>query len=44
MSLKVHYDEEADVLYLARKGKEEQVIEVHPGVNLELDSKGDIGG
>ena len=44
MSLKVHYDEETDVLYLARKGKEEQVIEVHPGVNLELDSKGDLIG
>ena len=34
MSLKVHYDEETDVLYLARKGKEEQVIEVHPGVTV----------
>ncbi|MBI4287527.1 MAG: DUF2283 domain-containing protein [Chloroflexi bacterium] len=42
--MKVHYDEEVDVLYLAREGQEEQVIEVHPGINLELDSKGDLIG
>lgn len=35
MSLKVRYDEEADVLYLAREGQEEEVVEVYPGVNLE---------
>lgn len=44
MSLKVYYDEEADVLYLARKGREEEVVEVQPGVNLEFDSKGDLIG
>lgn len=36
MSLKVSYDEEADVLYLAREGQEEEVVEVYPGVNLEF--------
>ncbi len=44
MNLKVHYDEEADVLYLAGEGQEEQVIEVQPGVNLELDSNGELIG
>jgi uncharacterized protein YuzE len=34
----VSYDEESDVLYLgARKGVEEECIEIAPGVNVELD-------
>ena len=44
MSLKVHYDSEIDVLYLAREGQEEEVIEVSPGLNLELDASGDLIG
>ncbi len=35
MSLEVRYDEEADVLYLAREAQEEEVVEIYPGVNLE---------
>lgn len=42
--LKVTYDPEADVLYLARAGREEQVVEVAPGINLELDEKGELLG
>lgn len=44
MSLKVKYDTEVDVLYLARTGMEEEVVEVYPGVNLELDSQGELLG
>jgi uncharacterized protein YuzE len=32
----VRYDEEADVLYLAKEGEEEEVVEVYPGINLEF--------
>jgi uncharacterized protein YuzE len=44
MSLKVHYDAEVDVLYLAREGQEEEVVEVYPGLNLELDASGELIG
>ncbi len=44
MSLKVHYDPEVDVLYLARAGQEEEVVEVYPGLNLELDASGELIG
>ncbi|MSQ16727.1 MAG: DUF2283 domain-containing protein [Dehalococcoidia bacterium] len=44
MSLKVHYDPEVDVLYLAREGQEEEVVEVYPGLNLELDASGELIG
>ena len=44
MSLKVHYDSEIDVLYLAREGQEEEVVEVSPGLNLELDASGELIG
>jgi len=44
MSLKVHYDEETDVLYLAREGQEEEVIEVYPGINLEFGSEQELLG
>ena len=36
MNLNVYYDEETDVLYLAREGNEEEVVEIYPGVNLEF--------
>ncbi len=44
MSLKVHYDPEVDVLYIARAGKEEEVVEVYPGLNLEKDASGELIG
>ena len=41
---KVFYDEEEDILYLAKEGAEAEVVEVSPGVNMELDSKGNLIG
>lgn len=44
MKLNVHYDKEADILYLSREGEEEVVEEIYPGINLELDKEGEIVG
>ncbi len=44
MNLEAHYDPEIDVLYLARNGKEDQVVEVAPGLNLEYDASGELLG
>ncbi len=41
---KVFYDEKEDILYLARKGQEEEVVELSPGVNIELDATGNFIG
>lgn len=41
---KVIYDEEEDILYIAKEGKEEEVVELSPGVNVELDSSGELIG
>ena len=41
---KVSYDDKEDILYLAREGKEEEVIDLSPGVNVELDSSGELIG
>jgi uncharacterized protein YuzE len=41
----VRYNRSSDVLYIAtRKGLEEEFIEVAPGVNVELDAKGNVVG
>lgn len=41
----VKYDPSSDVLYIAtRKGVEEEFTEVAPGVNVELDRKGNVLG
>ncbi len=40
---KIFYDEE-DILYLSKKRQEEGVIELAPGVNLELDVSGELIG
>lgn len=41
----INYDSESDVVYIVvRKGPEEAVVEVAPGVNVELDEKGEIIG
>ncbi|SHJ85871.1 DUF2283 domain-containing protein [Desulfofundulus thermosubterraneus] len=42
--MKAYYDSEADILYLSREGVEEEVIELHPGINLELDKDGKLIG
>jgi uncharacterized protein YuzE len=41
---KVFYDEEEDILYLAKEGEESEVVEISPGVNMELDSNGKLIG
>ena len=42
--LKVYYDEEQDVLYLAKGGEEEEFVEVQPGINIELDGDRQVIG
>jgi uncharacterized protein YuzE len=44
MKLRVSYDQQADVLYLAREGHEARVEEVYPGVQLEFDAEGQLIG
>jgi uncharacterized protein YuzE len=41
---KIFYDEEEDILYLAKKGHEGEVVEISPGVNAELDGSGKLIG
>ncbi len=41
---KVFYDEEEDILYLAKEGQESEVVEISPGVNMELDNNGNLIG
>ena len=41
---KVFYDDEEDILYLAKEGEEAEVVELSPGVNMELDSNGNLSG
>lgn len=43
-NLKVSYDDEEDILYIAEEGIEEEVVEIHPGVNVEIDAKGRMIG
>ena len=41
---RVFYDEKEDILYLAKQGEEEEVMEVAPGVNVEFDKGGQLIG
>ncbi len=41
---KVSYDEEEDILYLAKEGVEHEFVEIAPGVNAEIDEKGALIG
>ena len=42
---KIYYDKKTDVLWLNLKsGAEEEYKEVAPGINLELDKKGELLG
>ena len=41
---KISYDDSEDILYLAKEGEEEEIIELGPGVNVELDSSGNLIG
>lgn len=41
----VHYDYESDILYIvAKKAREEEFVEVAPGINVELDDKSQVIG
>ena len=42
----INYDYDSDVLYIAAKKKaaEEEFVEVAPGINVELDDKGQVIG
>lgn len=41
----INYDDKTDVLYIvAKKGYEEEFIEIAPGINVELDDKGQVIG
>jgi uncharacterized protein YuzE len=41
----INYDYESDVLYIvAKKGVEEEFVEVVPGINVELDDRGQVIG
>jgi uncharacterized protein YuzE len=41
----INYDYESDVLYIAsKKGEEEEFIEIAPGINVELDDRGQVIG
>lgn len=42
--LKVLYDEEQDILYIAKEGKEEEFVDVQPGINIELDGNREVVG
>ena len=41
---KVFYDEDEDILYLAKEGREVEVVEISPGVNMEIDDDGNLIG
>jgi uncharacterized protein YuzE len=42
---KIYYDDKEDILYLGSKtGEEEEVVEISPGVNAELDQDGKLIG
>ena len=41
----INYDSKSDILYIvAKKGKEEEFVEVAPGINVELDDRGQVIG
>lgn len=41
----IRYDAKSDTVYIvAGRGVEEEFVEVAPGVNVELDAKGDVIG
>lgn len=41
---RVFYDENEDILYLAKEGREAETEELSPGVNAELDVNGTLIG
>jgi len=41
---RVFYDEKEDILYLGKEGQEEEIVELAPGINVELDGSGELIG
>jgi uncharacterized protein YuzE len=41
---RVFYDEKQDVLFLGKEGREEEAVELAPGVHVELDKSGGVIG
>lgn len=42
--LRVFYDEQEDVLYIAKEGEEEEFVEVQPGITIEPDGDRQVIG
>jgi len=42
--LNVFYDQENDILYIAKDGREEEFIEICPVINIELNEKKEFIG
>ena len=41
----ISYDSKSDILYIVtKKGVEKEFVEVAPGINVELDSQGQVMG
>ena len=41
----INYDSKSDVLYIvAGEGEEEEFVEIAPGINIELNEKGEVIG
>jgi uncharacterized protein YuzE len=43
-NIKVFYDRESDVLYISKEGREEKFVELFPGINVEMNEKGEFIG
>jgi uncharacterized protein YuzE len=41
---KIYYDEKEDILFLGKEGLEAEVLEISPGINMELDEAGQLIG
>lgn len=41
----LNYDSKSDIIYIVtKKGKEEGFVEIAPGINVELNEKGEVIG
>ena len=40
----MYYDAEEDILFFAKEGRESEVVELSPGVSLELDDSASLIG
>ena len=41
----INYDSKSDIIYIVtKKAREEEFVEVAPGINVELDEKGEVIG